>query len=137
VGRQAPSVEQEDTLPDWATRPAKTGPGDTPAISPRTLAATRSCLVADASAEATTLDAALRRGRLVHLLLEQLPNVRAPAWRDAAPKIAALEAQDVPDGELQEAYAEAERVLTAPGICGMSSRPTRWPRSRFMARARF
>jgi hypothetical protein len=32
------------------------------------------------------------RGRLVHLLLEHLPNVPPPGWRSAAPRIAALEA---------------------------------------------
>ena len=100
-------------LPEWATQPAAPVPRDTPALSPSDLGGDK---VLPGAPEAALGRGALRRGRLVHLMLEHLPDVPPPGWRDAAPRIAALEAPDVTDPELAEVYAEAERVLTAPHL---------------------
>ena len=100
-------------LPEWATQPAAPVLRDTPALSPSDLGGDK---VLPGVPEAALGRDALRRGRLVHLMLEHLPNVPPPGWRDAAPRIAKLEAPDVSDPELAEVHAEAERVLTAPHL---------------------
>jgi ATP-dependent helicase/nuclease subunit A len=115
VGEAPAQDEAPKTLRDWATQPAKTVARDTPAISPSDLGGEK-VLLGGADEAAIDPHDALRRGRLVHLMLEHLPNVPPPAWRETAPRIAALEAADVSDTELQDAYAEAERVLTAPHL---------------------
>jgi hypothetical protein len=63
---------------------------------------------------------ALRRGRLVHLLLEHLPNVPPAAWRETAPRIAALEAPDVSRtscGSLQRSRGRADRAASCACLC--------------------
>lgn len=102
-------------LPDWVHRPAPAAPRDRPALSPSALGGEKALSPAEGTVAPGRADA-LRRGRLVHLLLEHLPNVPPPAWRDAAPGIAALEAPDVSLAELADALAEAEAVLTAPAL---------------------
>jgi ATP-dependent helicase/nuclease subunit A len=101
-------------LPGWAMQEAVQVPRDKAALSPSDLGGDKVLL--PASDVALGPGDALRRGRLVHLLLEHLPNVPPPDWRNAAPRIAALEAPTVSDEELAEVYAEAERVLTAPHL---------------------
>jgi ATP-dependent helicase/nuclease subunit A len=59
---------------------------------------------------------ALRRGGWCICMLEHLPNVPPAAWRETAPRIAALEAPDVSDGRAAEAYARPNGVLTAPHL---------------------
>ena len=61
--------------------------------------------------------AALRRGRLIHLLLEHLPGIAAPGWAAALPGILALDGPEVPDGAAADALlAEAASVLQAPDL---------------------
>jgi ATP-dependent helicase/nuclease subunit A len=100
-------------LPGWAERPAPHVDRDKPARSPSDLGGEKAMA---GEGPHGVRDGALRRGRLVHLLLEHLPRFPAPAWREAAPRIAALEAPDVEEGELAAVYAEAEAVLTAPHL---------------------
>ncbi len=107
------SADRAAALPEWAMQPAAPVPRDTPALSPSDLGGDK---VLPGAPEAALGHGALRRGRLVHLMLEHLPNVPPPGWRDAAPRIAALEAPDVSDSELAEIYDEAESVLTAPHL---------------------
>lgn len=96
-------------LPDWVQRPAPPAPRDRKARSPSDLGGEE--VLPGGTGEGR--EAAMRRGRLVHLLLEHLPGLPAPAWRDAAPQIAQMEAADVTGAEIADAYAEAEAVLTA------------------------
>ena len=88
------SEEHAAALPEWATQPAAPVLRDTPALSPSDLGGDK---VLPGVPEAALGRGALRRGRLVHLMLEHLPNVPPPGWRDAAPRIAKLEAPDVSD----------------------------------------
>ena len=61
--------------------------------------------------------AALRRGRLIHLLLEHLPAVAPPVWAAAVPGILALDGPDMPDAaEADALLAEAASVLQAPDL---------------------
>jgi ATP-dependent helicase/nuclease subunit A len=101
-------------LPGWAMQEAVQVPRDKAALSPSDLGGDK--ILLPASDVALGPGDALRRGRLVHLLLEHLPNVPPPDWRNAAPRIASLEAPDLSDEELAEVYTEAERVLTAPHL---------------------
>jgi ATP-dependent helicase/nuclease subunit A len=103
------------TLPDWVGCPAPHVERDKPARSPSDLGGDKA-IVSESEREISTRDGALRRGRLVHLLLEHLPRFPAPSWSDAAPRVAALEAPGIPDDEITAAYAEAEAVLTAPHL---------------------
>jgi ATP-dependent helicase/nuclease subunit A len=100
-------------LPPWTAEPAAPAPRDVAARSPSDLGGEK--VVGPAATGAGEEDA-LRHGRLVHLMLEHLPELAAPGWRDAAPDIAALEAPDLPRDVIDAAFREAERVLTAPQL---------------------
>ena len=91
------------TLPDWASRPP--GPERLP---PQPLAPSRPSLPEPPlrSPLGTEEGAALRRGRLVHRLLELLPELPAEAWAAAGARLLALPQQ----GLTAEA---AETLLTA------------------------
>ncbi len=120
AGSSDQTVAPKDSLaqlPDWAVHPAAPVPRDTPARNPSDLGGDKVIPGPGAySSEDSGSGGALRRGRMVHLLLEHLPNVPPSGWRDAAPRIAALEAADVSDDELSDVYAEAEGVLTTPRL---------------------
>ncbi|MBF9061185.1 double-strand break repair helicase AddA, partial [Rhodobacterales bacterium HKCCSP123] len=60
--------------------------------------------------------AALRRGRLVHLLLEHLPGLPPAAWAEAAPGILALEPGETDAALAADCLSEATRVLSAPAL---------------------
>jgi ATP-dependent helicase/nuclease subunit A len=109
-------TREDVRLPEWAKERARPVPRDTPTISPSDLGGDKVLLADRADTGAEPGGDALRRGRLVHLMLEHLPNVPPPAWRETAPRIAALEARDVTDAELADIYREAEAVLTAPRL---------------------
>jgi ATP-dependent helicase/nuclease subunit A len=110
---QDTAVPLRATLPDWAETQAPVVPRDRAARSPSDLGGAKA-LPGDGGG--LSEDAALRRGRLVHLLLEHLPDLPPPAWHDAAPGIAALDGP-VPDAAmLAPLLAEATRVLTAPRL---------------------
>jgi ATP-dependent helicase/nuclease subunit A len=100
-------------LPPWTAEPAAPAPRDVAARSPSDLGGEK--VMAPAATGAGEEDA-LRHGRLVHLMLEHLPELAAPSWRDAATDIAALEAPDLPRDVIDAAFREAERVLTAPQL---------------------
>ena len=100
-------------LPDWARNPAPPSRRDTPARTPSDLGGAK---VVAGAAEGLEEAAALRRGRLIHLLLEHLPKTPAAGWPAAAPGILSLEPGAVPEAEAADLLAEATRVLTAPGL---------------------
>ena len=61
-------------------------------------------------------DAAKRRGRQIHKLLEDLPSVPTALWPEAASDILALDADAATGDELSLLLAEAEKVLTKPDL---------------------
>ncbi len=104
-------------LPDWAFSPAPETGRMAPARAPSDLGGAKALPSEFAERDE---EAAKRRGRLIHLLLEHLPAVPAPGWVAAAPGILALEG-DVPDGEAAEALVETTAVLQAPGLADLFS----------------
>lgn len=108
-------VQEAETLslPDWAkTRPATVQAPR--ARAPSGLGGAKA-LFGDPGARDDV--AALRHGRLTHLLLEHLPRVAPPGWATAAPGILALDGPERPDAEETEALlSEAGAVLQAPDL---------------------
>ncbi|MBD3785374.1 MAG: double-strand break repair helicase AddA [Sphingomonadales bacterium] len=96
-------------LPDWARLPAPRPEKPAQALSPSDLGGAKAL-----PGEAALLDeeAAKRRGRAIHLLLEHLPGVPPEHW----PELAA-ELLPEPDSAETETYLdEATRVLSAPAM---------------------
>ncbi|MEM9318223.1 MAG: double-strand break repair helicase AddA [Pseudomonadota bacterium] len=111
----APEPEQPEPvkLPAWATKRA---PQETAAraLSPSDLGGAKA-LPGDPGARDEA--AALRHGRLIHLLLEHLPPLPQSSWAAAAPGILAIDGPSVPQGaELEALLSEAVAVLSAPKL---------------------
>ncbi len=100
-------------LPPWAETPAPEVARDRPALSPSDLGGAKAL---PGEGAGLSEEAALRRGRLVHLLLEHLPTLPAPAWPAAAPSIAGLDGPVPDDAEIAPLLAEAIGVLTNPRL---------------------
>jgi len=100
-------------LPDWATRPAPSSRREVTSRTPSDLGGAKIVAGGDAG---LSEQAALRRGRLVHLLLEHLPKIPAASWPAAAPGILAQDPGEVPAPEAAGLLAEATAVLTAPDL---------------------
>ncbi|MBF9034781.1 double-strand break repair helicase AddA [Rhodobacterales bacterium HKCCE2091] len=108
-----PAANPEVTLPDWALSHAPAAEVER-AASPSDLGGAKA-LPGDPGAADEA--ASLRRGRLLHLLLEHLPAVAPPAWAGAAPGILSLDGPDLPDeAETDALMSEAAAVLTAPDL---------------------
>ncbi|MBF9032539.1 double-strand break repair helicase AddA [Rhodobacterales bacterium HKCCE3408] len=108
-----PPAEGAAALPDWTGRPPPT-PVHRTARTPSDLGGAK---VVPGDPGAQDEAAALRKGRLVHLLLEHLPGVAEPGWVAAAPGILSLDGPGVPEGaELDALLSEAAAVLTAPDL---------------------
>lgn len=113
-------------LPDWIDTPAPAEPRDIQARSPSALGGAKALMgegadgTATSQSDADTLAlgeaAALQHGRLVHLMLEHLPRLPAPAWVAAAPGIGALEAPELSDARVHAAFEEARAVLSEPSL---------------------
>jgi len=98
-------------LPGWLTRPAP------PVVAPPRVLTPSSVLPKEAFAAATTAaslarrEAALRRGTIVHRLLQSLPELPAERRPDAAARF--LSAQTDLDDDMKAAFAaEALRLMT-------------------------
>jgi ATP-dependent helicase/nuclease subunit A len=101
-------------LPDWAQGAAPPSRREIKARTPSDLGGAKVVAGGD---DGLDEQAALRRGRLMHLLLEHLPKSPAAGWPMAAPGILALDPGPVvTDPEAQALLAEATRVLTAPDL---------------------
>ncbi|MEM9496908.1 MAG: double-strand break repair helicase AddA [Pseudomonadota bacterium] len=61
-------------------------------------------------------DAAKRRGRQIHRLLEVLPDIPAGLWAETAKDLLSRGKDAAGGSELEFLYAEAEKVLTKPGL---------------------
>jgi len=101
------------SLPDWVQAEAPPSVRETKARIPSDLGGAK--IVAGAE-DGLAEEAALRRGRLIHLLLEHLPTIPAPGWPAALPAILSLEPGEVPAFEAADLLAEATRILTAPDL---------------------
>ncbi len=102
-------------IPNWVWRePAA------PAAAPKPLAPSAlggaKALPGDAGSDQ---GAAMRRGSLVHLLLEHLPGRPPAQWPALARNLLAGRFADASDTGIKEALAEAESVLGAPGLAGV------------------
>ena len=97
-------------LPGWVHARPKAAPTRAAPLSPSDLGGTKA-LPGDGLSE----DAARRRGRRLHLLLEHLPALPEPGWRASAPAILAAEGE-VPEDELQALLDEAATCLTTPAL---------------------
>jgi hypothetical protein len=134
VRRRHPRSSRRIPFPTGPREPCETGPG----IHPRSALGPwrrQGPAWARGLGEATTLDA-LRRGGSCTCFSNTCPM--------SATGLARNRAEDRRAGGPRRARRRAagglRRSRTGPDrarICGMSSRPTRWPRSRFMARAPF
>ncbi|NKX45286.1 double-strand break repair helicase AddA [Roseicyclus persicicus] len=109
----AAATDRLPPLPGWALTPAPPSRREDKARTPSDLGGAK---VIPGATEGLDEQAALRRGRLVHLLLEHLPRVPAPGWPAAAPGILSLEPGAVAEAERAGLLAEATRVLTAPDL---------------------
>ena len=98
-------------LPPWAGTPAPA-----PAEPPRPLAP--SALGGDKALPGGEDDeeAAMRRGRLVHALLEHLPSWPEADWPERAGEILALSGEGPPAAEADEIVQEAINLLKTPGL---------------------
>jgi len=94
-------------LPDWARRAAPRPEKPAPVLSPSDLGGAKAL-----AGEAAMLDeeAAKRRGRQIHLLLEHLPEVVEDDWPRRAGELLA----EADWAETEMILAEATRVLKAP-----------------------
>ncbi len=111
ASKSAQEADARPALPAWVTALAPPPAKDKPARTPSDLGGAKAL-----PGEGADTAAALRRGRIVHLLLEHLPRLPQPAWVAAAPGIAALEAADVTEAEFAPHLAEAIAVLTDPTL---------------------
>ena len=100
-------------LPGWVALPAPPSRREDAARTPSDLGGAK---VMPGDGGGLDEAAALRRGRLIHLLLEHLPDHPGPAWPAAAPGILSLEPGEVPEDEAASLLAEATSVLTAPAL---------------------
>ncbi len=98
-------------LAAWVTAIAPAPVKDKPARTPSDLGGAKALPgMGDDTASA------MRRGNITHLLLEHLPRLPQAAWAAAAPGIAAMEASDIANADLQGMLDEAIAVLTAPAL---------------------
>jgi ATP-dependent helicase/nuclease subunit A len=100
-------------LPVWVDNPAPPSRREVQARTPSDLGGAKIVEGADTGLDT---EAALRRGRLVHLLLEHLPGLPPATWPEAAPAILALEPGETDETLAADCLSEATRVLTAPDL---------------------
>ncbi len=116
AGPQTPSEKIEATAPpalsDIFARPAPPAPARAKTLSPSDLGGTKAL----PGEEGLDEDAAKRRGRQVHRLLEFLPQVPRADWPETAARLLANGADAATGAELALLLAEAEKVLTRPGL---------------------
>ena len=96
-------------LPDWANRWPPAAPPRETALSPSDLGGAK--VLPGEEADPSALDAALERGRRIHLLLEHLPGV-PPAGREA---LATALLRDAPEQAPSHAR-EVVEILDAPAL---------------------
>ncbi|MDU8942520.1 double-strand break repair helicase AddA [Ovoidimarina sediminis] len=112
---EAPGAEV--TLPDWVARAPVPAPEADEALSPSDLGGTK--VLPDEAVEPGALDAALKRGRQIHLLLEHLPGVPAAERGARAVALLALGVDAASEEEAAGFAAEVGRILDAPALASV------------------
>ncbi|MGC1487453.1 MAG: 3'-5' exonuclease, partial [Albidovulum sp.] len=112
LGVQAPAGDaQIMALPDWTRLPVSAASGGDKTLSPSDLGGAKA-LPGEAGMDEA---AAMRRGTLLHLLLEQPMTGTKAEWQAAARAL--LEAENLTDlAEIETLLAEAWGVISAPGL---------------------
>lgn len=100
-------------LPDWTLRPAPPAVGPDKPLSPSDLGGAKAL-----PGEAALLDedAALRRGRQLHLLLEHLPDWPADRQGEIALRLLSVGEDSADPAEIETVLAEAQAVLTSEAM---------------------
>jgi ATP-dependent helicase/nuclease subunit A len=106
-------------LPDWAKQRAPARPKPPAALNPSDLGGSKT-IPGETDAPGET-EAALRRGRLIHLLLEHLPLLPREAWPDLARDLLAVGEDAVTNEEADLLLSDARRVLEAPDLAPLFS----------------
>ena len=108
----AKADRRDVTLPDWAMAPAPHAEGPMRTLSPSDLGGAKA-LPGEAGLDE---DAAKRRGRMVHRLLEHLPGVAPDQFDTRAAALLNTGADRAEGDELMLLTAEARRVLDAQSL---------------------
>ncbi|MCV2867263.1 double-strand break repair helicase AddA [Defluviimonas sp. WL0002] len=115
---QAPDTPP--TPPRWLLAPAPSAPDAALALSPSALGGAKA-LAGDAGLDE---ELAMRRGTLIHLLLEHLPLWPRADWPDIAEALLAAET-DADPSESETLLAEATSVLDSPALAPILARGLR------------
>ncbi len=109
-----PSVQKNPVvLPDWVKSPAPTTPSETDSISPSDLGG---AMIVEGANDGLDEDAAKRRGRLIHALLEHLPGVPEGDWPGLAAQVLAASEDPPDDVEISGLLAIVTPVLNKPEL---------------------
>ncbi|GKY86482.1 double-strand break repair helicase AddA [Sinisalibacter aestuarii] len=114
VGPDAARARSSASLPDWAS--AHPGLPETPAaaLTPSDLGGAK--IVGGGDDDEADPEAALRRGRQIHRLLEFLPGYDRGEWPQIAEDLLAFGEDAAGPEEVADLLAEARGVLDAPGL---------------------
>ncbi len=106
-----PSEAAEPSVPDWASRPAPAEPHPPRPLAPSRPASTDPPV---RSPGGPANQAALRRGTLIHQLLQHLPSLSPDKWMPTAEWFLAQPAHALSDSARAEIASEVIGVLTQP-----------------------
>ncbi|MGD9916575.1 MAG: double-strand break repair helicase AddA [Paenirhodobacter sp.] len=115
VSAQAVETAPRVTLPDWAFRRAAAPSRATAALSPSDLGGAKAL---PGESDALDEEAAKRRGRQLHLLLEHLPQWPAETWPDLASDLLSSGDDRADSAETETILADATRVLRSVDAAG-------------------
>ncbi|PCD76599.1 double-strand break repair helicase AddA [Pseudothioclava arenosa] len=113
AGPAKDSATEEAPLPSWFAQKLPAPERPTRALSPSDLGGAKAL-----PGEANQLDteAAMRRGTMLHLLLEHLPELPAAEWRDQAISLLSDPEYGTDLAEIETILAEATRVLQSDAM---------------------
>jgi len=113
---QAPPAEAPPALPPWAHQPAPPPPAPPQVLTPSGLGGAKALFAPGTDPGAGDEDAAMRRGRMLHLLLEHLPGAARDDWPALAEALLSGGEDVALPEELPALVDEAARVLDAPDL---------------------
>lgn len=106
--------EPKPTLPEWVNLQASRPPKGARILSPSLDLGGAKVIGAEASGHSE--DAALRRGRMIHRLLEHLPSAPKESWDRFASELLSFGDDIATPDELNELLHSARAVLEAPSV---------------------